>query len=56
MVAAAKEEGIPVMQNVMLARALHADVPLDHFIPSDLIEPMAEVLRWVKELREPPPS
>jgi type III secretion protein U len=51
MVAAAKEEGIPVMQNVMLARALHADVPIDHFIPSDLIEPMAEVLRWVKELR-----
>jgi type III secretion protein U len=56
MVAAAKEEGIPVMQNVMLARALHADVPLDHFIPSDLIEPMAEVLRWVKDLRGPPPG
>lgn len=56
MVAAAKEEGIPVMQNVMLARALHADVPIDHFIPSDLIEPMAEVLRWVRELRGTPPS
>lgn len=56
MVAAAKEEGIPVMQNVMLARALHADVPIDHFIPSDLIEPMAEVLRWVRELRGPSPS
>jgi type III secretory pathway component EscU len=31
-------------------------VPLDHFIPSDLIEPMAEVLRWVKDLRGSPPG
>lgn len=52
MVAAAKEEGIPIMQHIPLARALYADVPVDRFVPTDLIEPMAEVLRWVKELRE----
>ncbi len=51
MIAVAKEEGIPVMQNIPLARALYTDVPVDHYIPSDLIEPMAEVLRWVKEIR-----
>jgi len=52
MIAAAKEEGIPIMQNIPLARALYADVPIDRYIPHDLIEPMAEVLRWVKELKE----
>lgn len=52
MIAAAREEGIPVMQNIPLARAIYAGVPVDRYIPSDLIEPMAEVLRWVKELKE----
>jgi type III secretion protein U len=51
MIAAAREEGIPVMQNIPLARAIYADVPVDRYIPSDLIEPMAEVLRWVKSLK-----
>jgi type III secretion protein U len=49
MVEIAKEEGIPVMQHIPLARSLHEGVDIDRFIPSDLIEPMAEVLRWVKE-------
>ena len=52
MIAAAREAGVPVMQNIPLARALYADVPVDHYIPSDLIEPMAEVLRWVKEYKD----
>jgi type III secretion protein U len=52
MKAVAREEGIPIMENVPLARALYANVPVDRYIPSDLIEPMAEVLRWVKELNE----
>lgn len=52
MIAAARESGVPVMQNIPLARALYADVPVDHYIPSDLIEPMAEVLRWVKEYKD----
>lgn len=52
MIALAREEGIPVMQNIPLARAIYADVPVDRYIPPDLIEPMAEVLRWVKELKD----
>jgi type III secretion protein U len=52
MVEVAREEGIPVMQHIPLARALYEDVGIDRFVPADLIEPMAEVLRWVKEWKE----
>ncbi len=52
MVEAAKQEGIPVMQHIPLARAIYENVDVDRFIPGDLIEPMAEVLRWVKEFHE----
>lgn len=48
----ARAEGIPIMENVPLARALYANVPVDRYIPSDLIEPMAEVLRWVRAYRD----
>jgi type III secretion protein U len=46
----AREEGIPVMRNVPLARALLADGVENEFIPPDLIKPVAEVLRWVQSL------
>lgn len=49
----ARAEGIPVMENVPLARALHEQSQVDQYIPSDLIEAVAEVLRWVAQL-EPP--
>jgi len=52
MVEVAKEEGIPVMQHIPLARALYEKVDMDRYVPADLIEPMAEVLRWVKEFHE----
>jgi type III secretion protein U len=47
----AKEEGIPIMQNVPLARALYRDGTENSYIPKDLIGPVAEVLRWVQSLR-----
>ncbi|MDG2738388.1 EscU/YscU/HrcU family type III secretion system export apparatus switch protein, partial [Vibrio parahaemolyticus] len=50
MVAIAREEGVPVMQKVPLARALYADGNVDQYIPSDLIEATAEVLRWLASL------
>lgn len=50
MIEIAKEEGIPVMQNIPLARALHGQSDVDEHIPTDLIEPVAEVLRWVQSL------
>lgn len=48
----AKEEGIPVMQNVPLARALLEQGREQHYIPEDLILPVAEVLRWAQTLKK----
>ena len=45
-------EGIPIMENVPLARALYAKVRIDDFIPAELAEPVAEVLKWVKALND----
>jgi type III secretion protein U len=41
---------VPIMQNVDLARALYVTAEVDQLIPSELIEPVAEVLRWVRKL------
>ena len=46
----AREEGIPIMRNVPLARALYHNGNENEFIPKDLISPVAEVLRWVQSL------
>ncbi len=48
----AMEEGIPIMENVPLARALYAKGRVEEFIPESLIEPVAEVLKWVKSLED----
>lgn len=52
MIRAAREEGIPVMRNVPLARALMEQGELDQYIPEALIVPVAEVLRLVRELAD----
>ncbi len=44
MVRIARECGIPVMQNIHLARELTASAKVDQYIPSSLIEPIAELL------------
>lgn len=51
MIEVAKEEGIPIMQNVPLARDLFRNGTENAYIPRDLIGPVAEVLRWVQSLR-----
>jgi len=48
----AQEEGIPVMMNVPLARDLYEQGETNRYIPSNLLEPVAEVLKWVYQLRE----
>ncbi|KYK44634.1 hypothetical protein A1D31_36600 [Bradyrhizobium liaoningense] len=50
MIAAASAAGVPVMRNVPLARALLEDGLVDEYIPSHLIEPIAEVLRALGDL------
>lgn len=47
----AEEEEIPVMRDVALARSLYAEGTVDHFIPSEFIKPVAETLKWAKNLR-----
>ena len=44
--------GIPLFENVPLARALWATGHVNDFIPEDLLEPIAEVLKWVKKLQD----
>ena len=45
-------EGIPIMEDKPLARALFAKGRVDDFIPDSLIEPVAEVLKWAKQLED----
>ncbi len=49
-VSLAEKNQIPVVENVPLARTLYAEVDTDDFIPEELFEPVAELLRFVMEL------
>lgn len=52
MIKVAEEEGIPIMRNVPLARNLYHNAEENAYIPTDLIQPVAEVLRWVQSLNK----
>ncbi|MET4580110.1 type III secretion system export apparatus subunit SctU [Ottowia thiooxydans] len=47
---AAREAGVPVMQNIPLARALTEQSTAGQYIPSELVEPVAELLRLLRQL------
>ena len=47
----AEESGVPVLQNIELARGLHAQVELDNYIGSEFFEAVAEVLHWAEGMR-----
>ena len=47
----AKEHGVPILQNVPLARGLY-EVELGTEIPAELYEAVEEVLSWVEQLRQ----
>lgn len=51
MIDAAIKAGVPVMQNIPLAHALFDEASVNQYIPGDLVEPVAAVLRLVQELR-----
>jgi type III secretion protein U len=48
----AQEEDIPVLQNIPLARALMKQARLGQYVPSELIEPVAELLLALRKLAE----
>ena len=50
----AESYNIPVMENVPLAQALYKQTEVGSFIPNDLIGPVAEVFRWVQQLKNEP--
>ncbi|MDR1590623.1 MAG: type III secretion system export apparatus subunit SctU [Puniceicoccales bacterium] len=52
MIAVAEKEGIPIMRNVPLAHALLDTAGVMEYIPRDLMAPVAEVLRWVKDIKD----
>jgi type III secretion protein U len=52
MVRVARENHIPIMCDVPLAHALMDVGEVMAFIPMELLEPVAEVLRWVYEMKE----
>jgi len=54
MIETAVAENIPVLENIPLAHDLIDRGTLDQAIPSELIAPVAEVLRWVRELKQMP--
>jgi len=49
---AAREAGVPIMENVPLARALNDQLSIDDYITPEFFEAVAEVLRWAGNLRD----
>lgn len=45
----AEAQGVPVIENVKLARALYAKLDIDDKITEEFVEPIADVIRWVRE-------
>ncbi|MET0328465.1 MAG: type III secretion system export apparatus subunit SctU [Luteimonas sp.] len=57
----AEEAGVPILENVPLARGLNARVEIDDYISDDFFEAVAQVLFWAEgvrigEDRPPPPE
>ncbi|MGE3954415.1 MAG: type III secretion system export apparatus subunit SctU [Parachlamydiales bacterium] len=48
----AEEYNVPIMRNVGLARQLIAQGAVNHYIPEDTYEAVAEILRWVIALEQ----
>jgi type III secretion protein U len=50
MIRTAHEYNIPVFQNIPLARSLSAKTEIGQYIPTEFLEPVAEILRMVRDL------
>lgn len=48
---AAREAGVPILQNIDLARGLNEKIALDDYISAEFFEAVAEVLRWAESLK-----
>ncbi len=48
----AEDNGIPIVERKYLARSMYAELEEGEFISSDFIEPVAEVLKWLRDVKE----
>lgn len=46
----ANRQGIPIIEKKYLARAMYAELDMDDFITADFIEPIAEIIKWVRQM------
>lgn len=53
MIKTAQEENIPIMRNIPLAHDLNA-IPVYNYVPPDLLEAVAAVLKWARDLEKNP--
>ena len=49
---AAAEAGIPILQNVPLARGLNERIALDDYVSEDFFDAVAQVLFWAESVRQ----
>ncbi|VUD69244.1 Yop proteins translocation protein U [Thalassocella blandensis] len=49
----AESKGIPVIENIKLARALYAKLDIDQKITDEFVEPIADIIRWLREQEAP---
>lgn len=49
---AAETEGVPIIRNVELARALRDKAAIDDIVPQDLFAAVAEVILWARRLKD----
>ena len=50
----ARKKGVPILENVALARSLLAKGKKKNYIPSELIPEVATVIKWVQGLKDSP--
>ncbi len=50
----AEEAGVPILQNIELARGLNEKVELDDYIHNEFFEAVAQVLHWAETVRRGP--
>jgi type III secretion protein U len=48
----AEDAGVPVIQNISLARALFERTEVDEVVPGDLFTAVAEVIVWARRMRD----
>ncbi|GLS24678.1 type III secretion system export apparatus subunit SctU [Marinibactrum halimedae] len=45
----AKKADVPIVENIPLARALYAKLEIDEKITEEFVEPVADVIRWLRD-------